>query len=274
MLSVLWEYPFMLSAWIAGLIAASIGGAVGSLIVVRRIAFMSGGIAHAVLGGIGLALWIDRSYWWCPPIVGALIVAIIAAMLIARAPRLWATEDSLIAAIWACGMALGIILISKTPGYTAELSSILTGNILWVTELHILLLSLLACITALFLFFRFQHIKLVIFDTDEALLQGIRVQRVYTQLLLLVAISVVALLHIVGIILVMCMLTLPQLAARLFTERLCSMMIGSMLLSMASVSIGLLLAYHCDWPAGASIALVATGIYFISVGIKKLQLIP
>lgn len=267
------ENPLILPALLAGLASAVISGTVGTFVVVKRISFISGSISHAVLAGIGLSIWLERSFhlWEIPPLVGALVAAVAAAFCISHAERsLKEREDAIIATVWALGMALGIILISKTPGYTAELSSALLGNILWTSQTDICVLFGLACLCLLFVAVHFQQLKLVLFDPIEARLQGIPLARLYRNLLVLIAVTVVALAQVVGIVLVMTMLTLPQLLAGLFSSRLSTMIAFSIVASVLCTVTGLAVAFVCDWPAGASIALTSVGGYALGFCWKAL----
>lgn len=267
-LLALFSNPIFLWALLGGIAAALIGGTVGSLVVVRRITFVSGSISHALLAGAGLFLWLER-VWGIPYLttfLGAILASVISALLIARAGKsVWLREDAVIATIWATGMAIGILFIAKTPGYTTELSALLIGNILWITKGEIALLFLLAVCCLLFTLRNFQKLKLFAFDSDEAKLQGIATDTLYKELLILVAIAVVALTQVVGIVLVLTMLTLPQLLASLFAKRLSSIMIYATLISILSTCVGLILAFMLDWPAGASITLLSAGAYVIGL---------
>ena len=267
------QNPMIILALLAGIAASVIGGTVGTLVVVRRISFISGSISHSVLAGIGFCIWLERAYdlQWLSPIAGALVAAIVSALFIARAERtLKEREDSIIATVWAAGMALGIVLIAKTPGYTADLSNVLIGNILWVTPYDVVVLMGLALISVIFVAFMFQRLKLLAFDPDEAKLQGINVERLYSALLVLVGMTVVALTQVVGIVLVMTMLTLPQLFSGLFTKRLSSMMICSVMVSIFCTVSGLIAAWTLDWPAGASIALTSVVAYLVGMVGKRI----
>jgi zinc transport system permease protein len=270
-MTVFFENPLMLSALLAGLSAAIVGGTVGTFVVVKRISFISGSISHSVLAGIGLFLWLERTQGFPPlsPLWGALLAAIASALFIARAERTFKqSEDSVIATVWAAGMALGIVLIAKTPGYTTELSNVLIGNILWVSRQDVIMLASLAAVSMAFIAVKFQQLKLLVFDTEEARLQGIPVERLYSLLLVLIAITVVALTQVVGIVLVMTMLTLPQLLASLFCHKLSLMIFWSVLISMICTTAGLGIAYFLDWPAGASIALVSIVLYLAGMSAK------
>jgi len=267
MISFFTENPLFLSALLVGLLVSILGGSIGPFVVVKRIAFVSGSIAHSVLAGIGLFIYLERAVGipMPPPIYGALLAAIVSALCISRAKRFFKErEDSIIAAVWAAGMAIGIILLSKTPGYTSEISSILIGNLLWVSPQDCLLLSLLTLMSLIFIVLRFQKLKLVLFDPDEAFLQGIAIHKLYEQLLILVAISVVALIQVVGIVLVMTMLTLPPLLSGLFCRKLSVMIGASIIFSMICTLSGLSSAYVLNFPIGASITLCA--IVFYGVG--------
>ena len=269
----LFQNPVMVLAFLAGIAASVIGGTIGTFVVVRRISFISGSISHSVMAGIGLAIWLERSYGlnWLSPIMGALLAAVASALLIARAERSFQErEDSIIATVWAAGMALGIVFIAKTPGYTSDLSSVLIGNILWITPSDVALLAILALISLLFAALSFQKLKLLAFDPDEAKIQGINVDRLYSILLVLVGISVVALTQVVGIVLVLTMLTLPQLCAGLYSRRLSSMMVGSVIISIFCTTGGLAAAWVLDWPAGASIALTSVAVYIAGLAVARI----
>jgi len=256
--------PFLLSALIAGLLASIVSGIVGSYVVVKRIAFISGGIAHSVLSGIGICLYLDRAQGlhWLSPLYGAIVASVVSALLIGWIHLHYRErEDTVIAAIWSVGMALGVIFISQTPGFNVELTNFLVGNILWVTntDLYILLtLDLFVLIAVGFLHKRFLAIC---FDEEHARLQGLAVNTLYLLMLVLIALTIVLLVQVVGIILVMTMLTIPAAIASAFTNRLSMMMALAVFISALFSMSGLAFAYHLDWPAGASIALVAGLVY-------------
>ncbi len=270
---LIFQNPFVMSSLLAGLLASIIGGTVGTFVVVKRISFISGSISHSVLAGIGLFVFLERVYGFphVSPLLGALCAAIVCALLIARAEDLFQErEDSLIAMIWAAGMALGIVLIAKTPGYTAELSNTLIGNILWITKQDLLILGILTCSGMFFIVKNFQQLKLLSFDQDQATLSKINTKRLYSALLVLVAITVVALTQVVGIVLVMTMLTLPQMLAGLFCETIFSMICWSVVFSILCTTFGLVQAYIFDIPPGASITLISIGLYFIGIILRRI----
>lgn len=270
-LEALWTNPLLLSAVIAGLAASVVSGIIGSYVVVKRIGFISGSISHSVLSGIGFCLWLERAknVEWMNPLYGALVAAIISALIVGWIHLFYRQrEDSVIAALWAIGMAIGVLFISQTPGFNVELTNFLVGNILWVTptDLKILFgLDLFILVTVLCLHKKFLAIC---FDEEQAQLQGVPVNFLYLLLLVLTAVSIVLLIQVVGILLVMTMLTIPAAIANNFTSRLSRIMLVAVLLSCFFCMVGTAAAYYLDWPGGATIALVAGIIYVLSLLIK------
>lgn len=266
-LEALQENPILLSALLAGIMASIVSGIIGSYVVVKRIVFISGSISHSVLGGIGICLWLERArdIAWLSPLHGALIAAVLSALIIGWVRlRYRQREDSVIAAVWSLGMAIGVLFISQTPGYNVELTNFLVGNLLWVAPNDLIQLAILDGFILASIFCLHKRLVAVCFDEEQARLQGLNVPVLYLFLLVLTAISIVLLIQVVGIILVMTMLTIPAAIANLMTRRLSTMMAIAVVLSAAFCLIGTAVAYHFDWPPGATIALVA-GLAYVSV---------
>lgn len=264
--------PLLLSAVIAGLASSVVSGIIGSYVVVKRIVFICGSISHSVLSGIGFCLWLERAKGieWITPLQGALVAGVLSALLIGWIHLYYRQrEDSVIAALWSVGMAVGILFISQTPGFNVELTNFLIGNILWVTPsdlyvlfaLDIVILICVACLHKRFL--------AICFDEEQAYLQGVPVHSLYLLLLVLTAVSIVLLIQVVGIILVMTMLTIPAAIANLFTGRLSAVMLIAVVISGLFCFFGTAIAYHLDWPGGATIAFVAGIIYVITLGCRR-----
>lgn len=261
-------------ALIAAAAASIASGIIGSYVVVKRIVFIAGSISHAVLGGIGFCLWLQRIYGvdWATPLLGALAAAILSAFTIGWM-HLYCQEreDSAIASLWSIGMAMGVIFISQTPGFTGELANYLLGNILWVsrTDLFILLgldLTIVIAVAVLY-----QRLLALCFDEEQARLQGISVNGLYFLLLTLIAISVVLLIEVVGIILVLTMLTIPAALANLFSQRMAVMMLLAIGMNMLFSLVGMALAFELDWPSGASIALLIGSAYLSGMLLSKIR---
>lgn len=258
---------------ILGAIGASLAsGVIGSYVVVKRIVSLSGSIAHSVLSGLGCALWLQRTFDlpWLSPIYGALVAAILSALLIGWVHlRYREREDSVIAMIWSLGMATGVIFMAEVPGSNVELMHFLLGNILWISPTDLMILGLLDVFLLVVVFLFHKRFLALCFDEKHAGLRGLSVSSLYLFLLVLVAIAVVLLIHIVGIILVLTMLALPASIASHFTRRLSAMMLIGVLLNIAFSIGGLALSYRLDWPAGATIALFAGSIYLLSLRFKS-----
>lgn len=258
----------LLYAVLAGLAASVVGGVIGSYVVVKRIAFISGSISHSILAGIGFFLWLERScnITSASPLQGALLAGIISAVLIGWIHLKYRQrEDAVIAAVWSIGMAIGILFISQTPGFNVELTNFLVGNLLWVTKQDLLLLIVLDVAVVVTCYLLHHKLLAICFDEVQAKLQGLRVSRLYLLLLSLIAITVVLLMQVVGIILVLTMLTLPATIANLYTNNLSRMMGISILLSMLFCFFGMYIAFEFDLPAGATISLVAGLTYAVSL---------
>ncbi len=254
------EQSFLQSAVIAGVLASVACGLIGSYVVVMRISYLAGGIAHSVMGGMGIAYFLGGS-----PFVGALIAAVISALIIGLVKLYWqAREDTLIGALWASGMALGIIFISQTPGYQVDLMSYLFGNILLVAEDDLWLMAGMDVVIVGAIALLYRPFQAVAFDPEFARLRGLPVNLLYLLLLCIVALTVVLLIQVVGLILVIALLTLPAAIAGHYVRTLSSLMALATLLGLGFTSTGLALSYGPDLPAGATIILLAAGCFVIS----------
>lgn len=263
-LDTLVNHGFMQNAIIIGLLASVACGVMGTYVVVKRIVFISGGISHAVLGGMGAAY-----YYGYNPIYGAVVSAIVAAVVIGLVSvRYHQHEDTIIGALWAIGMAVGILFIYRTPGYSVDLMSYLFGNILMVERESIYLLASLDALIVILVFLFYKRFLSVCFDEEYSQLQGIGVVTTYLLLLCLIALTVVILIQVVGIILVIALLTLPAATARYYARSLIQMMIIASVLGAVFTTSGLIVSYEPNLPAGATIILVA-GLAYLLASISK-----
>ncbi|HEY8392821.1 MAG TPA: metal ABC transporter permease [Capillibacterium sp.] len=267
-LAALWQYAFLQNAVLAGVLSSFACGVTGVYVVVKRITFISGGIAHAVLGGIGLAYYLGVD-----PLLGAVLTALLSALLLGMV-NLTARqhEDTLIGALWAVGMAAGIIFITLTPGYSVDLMSFLFGNILMVSRPVLRLLLLLDLIILLLVAVFYRQFLLVCYDEEYARLRGLPVKFLYILLLALIALTVVVLIKVVGLIMVIALLTLPAAVAGLFTHNLRRMMVSATGLSLLFILLGLVLSYNLNLPSGATIVIIAGLCYLGALGLRKLTL--
>ncbi|MBN1140347.1 MAG: metal ABC transporter permease [Deltaproteobacteria bacterium] len=263
-LDALTTQTFLQNALWGSLLASIACGIIGPYVVVRKIGYLAGGIAHAVLGGMGAAYFLGKS-----PIGGALVAALGAALLIGWvSSREHRQEDILIGALWAVGMASGILFISRTPGYNVDLMSYLFGNILMIPAHNLKLIALLDAGIAIIVILFFKQFLAVSFDQEFARLRGIRVQLFHQLLLALVAVTVVILIQVVGLVLVIALLTIPAAIAGHYTGTLGRMMLLAILLGALITTGGLALSYQPDLPAGATIVMLAGAAYLVSCLVK------
>ncbi|MDD3732912.1 MAG: metal ABC transporter permease [candidate division Zixibacteria bacterium] len=273
-IDAVFNHTFMLYALLTGVLASIACGVVGTYVVARRITYIAGGIAHSVLGGMGLAYYLKvvQGLSWLQPLHGAVVAALASAVTIALASiYLKEREDTVIGAIWAIGMAVGIIFIAKTPGYSENLMSYLFGNILMVTRGDLWLIAALDAFVVIVGYLFHKQIAAVCFDEEFARVRGVRVQLFYLLLLCLTALTVVILTTVVGIVMVIAFLTLPVAVAGYFTRKLWQTMVLATLLSIFFMTFGLALSYSPDLPAGATIIILAGLTYLIVSVIKALR---
>lgn len=255
--------PFFQRALIAGLLASLVCGIVGTFVVVKRISSISGGLAHAAFGGVGLGYVLGIN-----PVVGAAGFALLTSLGIGYAYRRQRQSlDTLIVVCWSVGMALGITLIALTPGYAPDLMSYLFGSILFVDARYLMAVVALDVVLVLFVSAFYRRLQAVVFEEEFAEITGIGVNRYLLMLLALVALSTVILMRVVGIILVIALLTMPAVVARNWSGSLLRMMVLATLIGAVCTTVGLFVAsyldagYGLDVPAGPLIVLVAAMVY-------------
>lgn len=264
LLHTLASQAFMQNALIGGLLASVACGIAGSYVVVKRIGYMAGGIAHAVLGGMGLAYFLGRN-----PVTGAIVTALLAALVIGIVGIYWRKqEDTAISALWAVGMAAGVLFISATPGYNVDLMSYLFGNILMIPRHNLYLIFWLDLGIVLFVLLFYKQLLAVSFDEEFAELRGVPVKLFSLLLLCLVALTVVILIQVVGLIMVIALLALPAAIAGQFVKALGKMMIVAMILGVLFTSGGLAVSYQYDLPSGA-VTVLLTGLAYLLTSLAR-----
>ena len=245
----LFTYDFFLKAVLAAVFASISCGIIGSYIVSRRIVFISGGITHASFGGIGLAFLLGFN-----PLLGAVLFAVAAALGIQFFTKVAEIrEDSSIAIWWSLAMALGIIFVFMTPGYTPNLMSYLFGNILTVTSSELWWMFLLNMLIIAFFSLFFRQILYIAFDEEFARTAGMPVQLFNYLTMILIALTVVLNIRVVGIILILSLLTIPQASANLFTKDFRKLLVLSSVFAFIGTLLGLFISYFMDIPSGAAI---------------------
>jgi zinc transport system permease protein len=261
------EYEFIQNALIAGILVSIASGIIGSLIVVNRIVFLAGGIAHTAYGGIGIAIFLGL-----PIFLGASIASIIAALIMAKITFAQRDRvDTFIGLIWAVGMAIGIIFVDISDGYNVDLMSYLFGSILAVSSDDIIYMSFLLAIIVFVVSIFYRQILAVSYDMEYASLRGVNVKFFYALILVLSALTVVIAIKVVGLILVIALLTIPIYIAEKLSNSLISMMIISGVLSSIFTVIGLVVSYQYDFTSGASIILVSATFMIIFSYYKRVS---
>lgn len=255
----------MQNAIFASLLVSVICGIIGTLIVVNKMVFIAGGIAHGSYGGIGLAFYLGIA-----PMLGASIFALFLGWIIAVITyKNSARIDSLIGVLWAFGMAFGIILTDLTPGYNVDLMSYLFGAILAVSTEDLWSIGGVLGIIFFFVLFFYKQLLAMSFDAQFAKLRGINVKFLYFALVLMIALGVVIIIRAVGLILVIALLTIPPYIAERFTNSLSYMMVLASFLSCLFCLSGLYISYTLNLSSGACIILVATTTFFIQMVIGR-----
>ncbi len=259
------DLSFLRYAFFVGILSSVAFGIVGTYVVTRRISYLAGAIAHAVLGGIGIALYLERAHamTWVHPGGGALVAALLAAVIVGWiSMRSKEREDTVIGALWAIGMALGLIFLAKTPGYVDPMS-FLFGDVLLISRNDLFVIAGLDLLVVGLALFFYRDLMAVCFDEEFSRLRGLPVGFLYLLLVGLTALTIVLLIQMVGIVLVIALLTLPAAIAGVLSRRLWHMMLIATLLCAAFTTSGLGISYVHDLPTGPTIILVAGAAYIL-----------
>jgi zinc transport system permease protein len=265
-------FPFLRNAVLAALLSSVLFGVLGSLITVRRIGALAGAISHAVLGGIGLALFLSvrKIVPGFPPLLGALIFALLSALIIGFVSiKARQREDTIINAVWAVGMSLGVLFLSMTPGY-ADPMTYLFGNILIISTEELVLLAILDVIVVAALILWYPVIEATSFDSEFSRVRGLPVTFVYFAVLVVSALSIVLMQTFIGIVMVIAMLVLPGGTVHAWVKNLGAMMLGATAVSILSTLTGIYVSWVTDKPAGSVIVLVTAVVFGASLGLRFL----
>lgn len=270
--------PLLWSGLAGGALASLACGLIGPYVITRRIVFLSGAIAHTVLSGVGAVIFLrphlPASLEWVNPLHGAVIAALLASLLIGWVQH-YARErlDTLIGALWSIGMAVGLLLIRFTPGYHEEVFSYLFGYIAVVSWADVKLIAGLNLLILVTMALFHKRILSVCLDEEHARLQGINVLQTNLIILALVALTTVALIQVVGLILVIALLSLPAATAAHFTSRMPMMMGLSVLLCLLLTSLPRMAVYGTRISPESAIVLFAGGVYLLALAYKRIRLL-
>lgn len=253
-------YSFFTNALAGVLIIAVATAMVGTYVMARRLAAITGGITHACFGGLGLGYYLGVS-----PIAMAGVFAIGSSLIVEwMAARYRVREDSAIAVVWSVGMALGVLFVFLTPGFVPELNSFLFGNILNISSSDLWIFAIYTLLLGGFFAWKFREIVACAFDRDFACVAGLPVRFITLTMTVMVALCVVLAIRLVGIMMLMAVISLPQMAAEVFCRRFGSIMWLSALISVAAGAGGLIMSTYIDVPCSALIVLLLGMVYVCS----------
>ncbi len=253
-------YSFFTNALAGVLIIAVATAMVGTYVMARRLAAITGGITHACFGGLGLGYYLGVS-----PIAMAGVFAIGSSLIVEwMSARYRVREDSAIAVVWSVGMALGVLFVFLTPGFVPELNSFLFGNILNISSLDLWVFAIYTLLLGGFFAWKFREIVACAFDRDFARVAGLPVRFITLTMTVMVALCVVLSIRLVGIMMLMAVISLPQMAAEVFCRRFGSIMWFSALISVAAGAGGLIMSTYIDVPCSALIVLLLGMVYVCS----------
>lgn len=256
----LFAYDFFRNALIGVVLISIASSVIGTYIVSRRLVSISGGVTHACFGGLGLGYFLGWN-----PLVGAALFAIASSLGVQwMSSRHRVREDSAIAVVWALGMAIGTLFIFLTPGYVPELNTFLFGNILTISRGDLWAFGIFSVVLLVFMACFFQTIVICAFDPDFARVKQLPVTFISTAMTVLVAICIVLTIRLVGVMLLMSMLTLPQMIAETYSHRFLSIMLLSVAISLICCVAGVMLATVIDVPCSALIVLTMAAAYIIT----------
>ncbi len=267
-LASIFSYEFMCNALIASFWISLATGIIGTLVVLNRIVSLSGGIAHAAYGGVGLAYYFGQD-----PMIGALLFSTTSALVMGAAQRKSKSgADTLIGVMWSIGMAVGIIFISLTPGYKANLMSYLFGSILAVSRSDLVLMTVVAFLVLGFAFFFYRSLLAISYDETFSTVRNLPVTLIYLTMLVLVGLTVVVAMRMVGLILVIALLTIPPAISLNFFKDMRWIMISSFLLSIIFCFAGLVISFQTNVQAGPVIILLASVVFLVSHVLRRIHL--
>lgn len=264
------QYQFFQNAIIVAVLASVAAGIIGTYIVIKRMSLISGSIAHTAFGGLGISYYLGLN-----PLMGAAFFSLLASTGVAFFRKRAANRmDTLLSAIWATGMAVGLVFIFLTPGYATDLFTYLFGNILLVSSFDLMLITALDLVIVVMVLLLYNSFLAVVFDEEYAEVRNVPVSALYFVLFGLVALTVVMMIKVVGIILMIALLTMPAATAQLFNRTVKGIMFLASIITLFSTLTGLFLSYLLNFPTGPVIVLITAfvyvcGMFYSHLGHKK-----
>ena len=259
MIGAVLKYSFMQNAVIAALLASIVTGIIGTIAIEKKLVSMSGGIAHASFGGIGLGYLTGIE-----PIWGGLFFAVGSSVLISKlSENKKIKADTLTGILWSFGMALGILFIYIAPGYMPDMTSYLFGDILSVSKGSIIYMSLFTFIIVMLFIMLYNYLILYLYDEEYTKIRGINIALLRWVVYLMIPVGIIVLIRVVGIILTIALMTIPTSIAKLFFKSFAKVVISSIIISVFFCLSGLIVSYYINIPSGVCIIIISTAAYLL-----------
>jgi zinc transport system permease protein len=259
------QYQFFQNALMIAVLASISAGVIGTYIVIKRMSLISGSIAHTAFGGLGISYFLGAN-----PLIGGVIFSLMSAISIALIRKNARDRlDTLLSFLWATGMAIGLVFIFLTPGYSTDLFTYLFGNILLVSRFDLMVIFVLDIIILAIVYFMFNSFLAVTFDEEYSKTRNMPVTMINIILFALIALTIVATIRVVGIVLMIAILTIPAATAQMFHKTVKKIMITSSVITLIASITGLFLSYHLNFATGPIIVLIISGIYLIGIFSSK-----
>ena len=261
MIQAFFDYAFVRNAVTAAFLASVVVGIIGTIAIEKKLISMSGGIAHASFGGIGLGYLLGIE-----PIIGGIAFAVASSALISNLPeRSKMRADTMTGILWSFGMALGIVFIALAPGYMPDMTSYLFGDILAVSNQYLLYIAVFTALIVLIFVLTYRHMILYLFDERFAMARGVNTHILKMTVYMMIPIGIIVLLKVVGIVLTIALMTIPVSLAKLFFRSVGKVILASMAISFLLCMAGLAVSFHVNIPSGACIVVLAAVCYFIAL---------
>jgi len=268
MINAILNYTFMQNAVLAALLASVVTGIIGTIAIERKLISMSGGIAHASFGGIGLGYLLGFE-----PIWGGLIFAVGSSVLISKLPNNRKIKaDTLTGILWSFGMALGILFIALAPGYMPDMTSYFFGDILSVSNSEIVYMSIITFVILFIFIALYRYLILYLYDEEYAKIRGISVKLLRWIVYILIPIGIIVLVRVVGVILTIALMTIPTSISKLFFKSFDKVVISSVAASIILCITGLVVSYYVNIPSGVCIVVISTLVYLVFLLMKNVVL--
>ena len=261
------HFQFFQNALLVAIFASIAAGLIGTYIVIKRMSLISGSIAHTAFGGLGISYFLQAD-----PLIGGVLFSLLAAVSIALFKKNAKSRmDTLLSFLWATGMAIGLVFMFLTPGYATDLFTYLFGNILLVSRVDLYMILILDVVILATVYLMYNSFLAVTFDEEYSETRNMPVTIVNMILFGLIALTIVATIKVVGIVLMIAILTIPAATAQMFHKTVKKIMITSSIITLFASISGLFVSYYLNFPTGPIIVLIISTIYLGGIFLSNLR---